>query len=88
MASPSPGPSNYAQDLKNQMAIKEQQKAAEKINDRSQDFIHLDTVEHFSPYGKAWRGDKSQPTTYNGVPPTMSASMPMFPHIMNTSLAN
>jgi uncharacterized protein YlxW (UPF0749 family) len=43
---------DYAQDLKLQMAIKADQKYQEKLQDRVKDYNHLDTVEHYSPYGK------------------------------------
>lgn len=42
----------YAEELKLQMAIKENQRYQDKLNDRVSDFGHIDTVEHFSPYGK------------------------------------
>jgi uncharacterized protein YaaN involved in tellurite resistance len=43
---------DYGNDLKLQMALKETQKFQDRVNDRVQDLNHLDTVEHFSPYGK------------------------------------
>ena len=33
----------------------------DKVNDWSADMVHLDTVENFSPYGKAWRGGPGGP---------------------------
>ncbi len=43
---------DYGQELKMQMALKENQRMAEKYHDWVQDFNHLDTIEHYTPYGK------------------------------------
>lgn len=43
---------DYGQDLKMQMALKENQKYTEKLQDWVKDYNHLDTIEHYSPYGK------------------------------------